>query len=115
MFKSSYAETLAHDPKLIRASEREALEELALRLRKVESMVPQSKAVYEVIALFNAVWSALLADLASHGNDLPVPVRAKLISIGFSVLRESEKIRLGQSTNIAYLRQVTETIASGLL
>lgn len=114
MYRLSYAETLSQNPRHVRAMEREVLKGLATRLRQGELAGPGSKDAIVALALLNATWSALLSDLASDENDLPLDVRAKLISIGISVLRESEEIRLGRSSKMDFLREMTDIVADGL-
>jgi flagellar protein FlaF len=62
----------------------------------------------------NRVWTALLQDLSSPDNQLPVETRAGLISIGIWVLRELETLREAESTRFEDLVEITGMIAEGL-
>jgi flagellar biosynthesis activator protein FlaF len=114
MYRFSYAEALADDPRHSRGSEKQALMQLVEMLRVAEGAGPQSRAAIDALFAFNTIWSAILEDLVDPANDLPVDVKGRLVSIGIFLIKEAELVRSGRSTNFAALRDVTMTIAEGL-
>ena len=94
--------------------------ERGLLLRSVTMMRdsmenPKSHAKAIEARLFsNRIWTALLQDLSSPGNQLPNETRAGLISIGIWVLRELEALRDADSTAFGDLVEITDMIAEGL-
>jgi flagellar biosynthesis activator protein FlaF len=114
MSKALYAETIAADPRHRRHEEQVALRRLVGMLDAAEAQGPGSRQAIDAIAAVSSVWSALLEDLVRPENDLPVELRAQIISIGIFLLKEVEAIRSGQSRNFLALREITENIAAGL-
>jgi flagellar protein FlaF len=55
-----------------------------------------------------------MEDLGSSENELPVELRANLISIGLWLLREGEAVRQGQSQNFEGLIEVSQIIRDGI-
>jgi len=52
--------------------------------------------------------------LANDENKLPDKLRADLISIGLSILRESERVRTGEAKDLSALKEISQIIADGL-
>jgi flagellar biosynthesis activator protein FlaF len=114
MSRAMYAETLNATPRAARADERAALTRLAGMIKAAEASGPGSRQAVEAIDAVNTIWSALLVDLVRPENDLPVDLRARLVSIGIFLLRHAEAIRKGQSEDFGALREITLSIAEGL-
>jgi flagellar protein FlaF len=62
----------------------------------------------------NRIWTSFMEDLGSSENELPVELRANLISIGLWLLREGEAVRQGQSQNFEGLIEVSQIIRDGI-
>ena len=114
MAKIMYAAALAEDESFARASEHQGLKRLTGMLDAAIHFGPDSREAIDALASFNAVWSSLLEDLASSENYLPDDIRARLISIGIFLLKESDAIQKGKSSNFRALRDITSTIAEGM-
>jgi flagellar protein FlaF len=114
MYRFSYAEVLEDTPQTARERERLALQHSIDLLTAAEEKGVESREAIEAIYFVRKLWAFLLEDLAKPGNELPPKLRADLISIGLWIMRESESIRLRESTNFRGLIDVTQTIAEGL-
>jgi flagellar protein FlaF len=68
----------------------------------------------EAIHFLNRVWTTFIEDLGSSENELPVELRANLISIGLWLLREAEEVRQGRSDNFEGLIEVSQIIRDGI-
>ena len=68
----------------------------------------------EALDYTRRIWATFLEDLASPENALPKQLRAEIISIGLWVIRETENIRLGKSTDFKALIEVTTSLHDGL-
>lgn len=68
----------------------------------------------EAIHFLNRVWTSFIEDLGSPENELPMELRANLISIGLWLLREAEEVRQGRSNNFEGLIEVSQIIRDGI-
>ena len=59
--------------------------------------------------------NSYLSSLGSPENQLPQKLRADLISVGIGLLKEADAIRRGESTDFASLKEISQTIADGLM
>ncbi len=114
MYKFYYNEVLDESPKEAREHERTALERSIALLQDAEKMGPQSREAVEAIYFVRKLWGIFIEDLAKPENGLPPKLRADLVSVGLWVMRETEEIRQGRSTNFTALIDVSRTISEGL-
>jgi flagellar protein FlaF len=114
MYQFPYAEVMDDLPSDARAIERRAFEHSIELLEAAEKAGPAMPEAAEALTFVRRLWAALIEDLARPENDLPQSLRADIISIGLWVLRESEQIRLGNSTNFRGIIDVSRTIWKGL-
>jgi flagellar protein FlaF len=73
-----------------------------------------SREAIEAIHFLNRVWTSFIEDLGSPENELPIELRANLISIGLWLLREAEEVRQGRSDNFEGLIEVSQIIRDGI-
>jgi flagellar protein FlaF len=114
MYKFYYNEVLDESPKEAREQERSALERSIALLQEAEQKGPQSREAIEAIYFVRRLWGIFIEDLAKSENGLPQKLRADLVSVGLWVMRETEEIRLGRSSNFTALIDVSRTISEGL-
>ncbi|AHB47747.1 flagellar biosynthesis regulatory protein FlaF [Hyphomicrobium nitrativorans NL23] len=114
MYKIAYNEVLDESPREGRLQERTALERSIAMLQDAERAGAGSREAIDAIFFVRKLWGIFIEDLASSENGLPQKLRADLISVGLWVMRESEEIRLGRSSNFAGLIDVSRTISEGL-
>lgn len=114
MYKFYYDEVLDDSPKEARERERTALEKSILLLQEADKNGVSSRESIEAVYFVRKLWSIFIEDLANPGNALPAKLRADLVSVGLWVMRETEEIRQGRSSNFKGLIDVSRTIAEGL-
>lgn len=114
MYRFSYAEVLEETPQTARERERIAIEHSIELLKAAGEKGNASRECVEAIYFLRRLWAYLIEDLAKPENDLPKTLRADLISVGLWIMRESEQVRLGQSSNFKGLIEVSQLIAEGL-
>jgi flagellar protein FlaF len=114
MYKFYYDEVLDESPKVAREHERTALEKSIELLQLAEKHGAQSRDAVEAIYFVRKLWGIFIEDLSKPENGLPPKLRADLVSVGLWVMRESEEIRQGRSSNFAGLIDVSRTISEGL-
>jgi flagellar biosynthesis activator protein FlaF len=114
MYQAAYAETLGTDSSHARQSEREAILNTVMLLEA--AIVAGTRSVERTHALYSIrrLWTYFIEQLADPANTLPNELRAQLISIGLWILAEEDRIRNGQSNNLAGIADVSRTIAAGL-
>jgi flagellar biosynthesis activator protein FlaF len=114
MYRFSYAEVLEETPQSARARERMALEHAITLLQSAAKQGNQSAEAIEALHFCSNLWVLLIEDLAHPENQLPVQLRANIISIGLWIMRETEEIRQGRSENFEGIIEVSRSLAEGL-
>ncbi len=114
MYRSSYSEVIEDDPLLARANERAVILHSIRLLGRAEKAGIKSKETVEALFFLRRLWEFLLVDLGNRENELPQKLRADLISVGIGVLKEADAISRGESTDLASLKVISQTIADGL-
>ena len=114
MFEFAYKDIIEDSPSAMRAQERQALDGVIRLLRDAATRGPQSVEAIHALYQLRRLWSVFLDDLKSPENGLPDSLRARLISIGIWVSKESERLRTGSSTDFTPLIEINEIIRDGL-
>jgi len=115
MYRRFYSEIMEDDPQLARANERAVILHSIQLLERAEKAGPTSQQAVEALFFLRRLWEFLLVDLGSPENQLPQKLRADLISVGIGLLKEADAIRRGESTDFASLKEISQTIAAGLI
>ncbi|PTW60165.1 flagellar protein FlaF [Breoghania corrubedonensis] len=114
MYNFSYAETLDEFCVDARGNERQAMGVIIEQLQAAKEKGRRSREAIEAIYNTRRVWAYLIDDLSNERNELPVALRADLISIGLWVMKELEAIRTEQSESFDGLIQINTMIRDGL-
>ncbi|MEI2385843.1 flagellar biosynthesis regulator FlaF [Breoghania sp. JC706] len=114
MYNFSYAETLDEFCVDTRGNERQAMGMIVEQLKAAKEKGRRSKEAIEALYNTRRVWAYFIDDLSSERNELPVSLRADLISIGLWVMKELEAIRTEQSENFDGLIEINTMIRDGL-
>lgn len=115
MYQFSYAEVQEDDVAESKDRERQVLERSIALLEKAKLAGAGSREAVEAIYFTNRVWMRFIEDLNSPDNELEKQLRANLISVGFWVLREGDKIRKGESENFQGVIDISSIIRDGLI
>ncbi len=114
MFQFSYAEIMEDDPNIARDRERQILERSIELLKVAKERDNYGKDAIEAIFYTRRVWTRLVDDLKQPENELPVELKANLISIAIWILKECEQIRKRNSKNFQGIIDITTIIKDGL-
>jgi flagellar protein FlaF len=114
MYQFSYAEIMADNVADSKDRERQVLEKAITMLRTAERKGRESREAVEALYYTRRVWIALIEDLRNPENQLPVNLRADIISIGIWILKEADKIRLRKSENFKGIADIITIIKDGL-
>lgn len=114
MFNLAYSEVAADAPMESRAREREAVQRSIELMERAELAGFRSREAIVALNFVRSLWTIFIEDLAQPSNLLPPIIRAQLISIGISILRQAEDIRLEKERSFSGLIQVSRLIGEGL-
>src|ERR1700712_5096090 len=115
MYQFSYEEAFEDDQAEARSIERMALDRAIGMLQAADTAGPNTRAAVEALYYTRRLWNAFVGELANEENELPVEVRANLISIGIWILKEADAVQLGKSQNCAAIGEVCAIVRDGLL
>jgi flagellar protein FlaF len=114
MYQFSYADIQTDSVADAKDRERQLLSRSIDLLATAHGKGSKSLEAVEAIHFLNRVWTSFIEDLGSAENELPVELRANLISIGLWLLREAEEVRQGRSENFEGLIEVSQIIRDGI-
>lgn len=114
MHRLAYTETVQDAPGEMRAIEREAFGKAIDLLEGAQQAGARSHEAALALAYVRQLWSILIEDLASPSNGLPPLLRAQMISIGLSILRSAEDIRMERASDFAPMIEVSRVVLEGI-
>jgi flagellar protein FlaF len=114
MYQFSYAEIMADDVADSREREKQVLDRAVSLLRVAESKGRETREAVEALYYTRRVWVAFIDDLRMTDNQLPMNLKADLISIGVWILKEVDRIRMRQSSNFKGIADIITIIRDGL-
>lgn len=114
MFAKAYFDILTDSPTEARAREYEAIQHSIELMKAAEAAGIRSREAIVALNYIRGLWTILLEDLASPENALPSVLRAQLISIGLSILRQSDEIRMEHVQSFSGLIEISQLIGDGL-
>jgi flagellar protein FlaF len=97
-----------------RARERLALTHGIDLLKQVQTGELAQHEVTETLLYIRRLWTFFVTDLSSPRNGLPEKLRAALISIGFWVIKEADRVREEKSTDVMELVLINTVIRDSL-
>jgi flagellar protein FlaF len=114
MYQFSYAEVVEDSPREMRARERQAMDKAIQLLRAANNKGAGSREVVDALFYLRRLWSIFMNDLNNPENELPLQLRAGLISIGIWVNKEIERVRTGKTTDLTAMIEINEIVRDGL-
>lgn len=115
MYQRSYYEIANNSPLNYRKIEREAILRSIRDLENSLQSGPCSVETIKACAIIQQIWALFLSDVISDDNQLPVELRARIISIGLWIQRELTEIISGRSSNFSGITEIMSIIADGLV
>jgi flagellar biosynthesis activator protein FlaF len=114
MYPFSYAEVLEDSAETSRSRDGEALDVSIALLRRADQAGTSSVEAIEALYYATRLWGTFIEDLGRPENSLPQQLRAALISVGISVMREADRLRNGTSTSFKHLIEISTIVREGL-
>jgi flagellar protein FlaF len=96
-----------------REQERDIIALVTQRLRAAAAAKDDPILLARAVSDNTTVWYILVSDLSSDGNQLPVELRAQIVSVGLAVIRECEKLNKSD-VDLDFLISVNQAIIDGL-
>ena len=109
-----YRKILADDQSTAKRREHDLFVEAIKAMRASDEAANDGLRRIQAVHLVNRLWTALLTDLSDPDNRLPDELRASLISIGISVMKQLARIRNRERDNFGSLIEIHSVIAEGL-
>ena len=114
MYEFAYNEIVDESSQAMRAQEARALDRVIEMLREAEASGPKSRQGINALYQLRTLWCVFLDDLKGAENALPAALRARLISIGIWVIKEVERLRGGEVSDLMPLIEINQIIRDGL-
>lgn len=114
MYQMRYEDVMEEDS--VGARERESIlfDRGIKLLRTAQAAGPDTREASEAVAFTRKLWIILIEDLGQAENALPKELKASLISIGFFILREIQRLENGEIADFDALVEISESIRDGL-
>jgi flagellar protein FlaF len=96
-----------------REQERDIIALVTQRLRAAQAAKDDAILLARAVSDNTTVWYILVSDLSSDGNQLPLELRAQIVSVGLAVIRECEKLNKSD-VDLDFLISVNQAIIDGL-
>jgi len=114
MYEFAYNEIVEESSHSMRAQEARAFDRVINRLREADAGGARTRHGVNALYQLRTLWTVFLDDLNGTDNALPDTLRARLISIGIWVIKEIERLRNGEVTDLAPLIEINQIIRDGL-
>jgi flagellar protein FlaF len=109
MTLASYDAEIEDSGREARSREQQALNHGIALLQNIQSGVLKPSEEADALLYIRNLWTFFIQDLSSPRNGLPEPLRVQLISIGLWVIKEAERLREEE------LSEVTDLVAINIV
>ncbi|AQX31212.1 MULTISPECIES: flagellar biosynthesis regulator FlaF [Bartonella] len=114
MYQMRYEDVMEDDAMSARERERSLFDRCIKLFLDAKAKGPGSHEVNEAVQFARKLWIILIEDLGQAENALPPELKASLISIGFFILKEIQKLDEGKVADFDVLVEISESIRDGL-
>jgi flagellar protein FlaF len=111
---SSYETVIEDSGREARSREQQALDHGVDLLRQLQGGNLKSPEENEALLYIRRLWAFFVEDLANPRNGLPEALRAELISIGLWIIKEADRIRQEEATDVDELVAINIIIRDAL-
>lgn len=114
MTYSNYDTIIEDSGREARSREQRALDHGVDLLRRMQSGDLPAPEASEALLYIRRLWAFFVEDLASPRNGLPEKLRAELISIGLWIIKEADRVRQDEATDVEELMAINIVIRDAL-
>lgn len=114
MYQMRYEDVMEEDQMGARERESILFDRCIKLLRAAQSAGVNTREASDAIAFTRKLWIILIEDLGLAENALPTELKASLISIGFFILKEIQRLENGEIADFDALVEISESIRDGL-
>ena len=101
MYEFAYNDVIEDSHQTLRARERAAMDRVIEMLRAAQEKGPQSRELIDALFYLRRLWMIFIDDLKDPNNELPAQLRAGIISIGFWMMKEIDRVRSGVANDLS--------------
>lgn len=109
-----YEDVMEDDAMSARERERSLFDRCIKLLQDAKEKGPGTYEANEAVQFARKLWVILIEDLGQAENALPQTLKASLISIGFFILKEIQRLDEGEIADFDVLVEISESIRDGL-
>jgi flagellar protein FlaF len=114
MYEFAYNDVVEDSHQTLRARERAAMDRVIGMLRVAQEKGPQSREVIDALFYLRRLWTIFIEDLNDPSNELPAQLRGGIVSIGVWMMKEIDRVRGGQTHDLAPMIEINQLIRDGL-
>jgi flagellar protein FlaF len=114
MTLSSYDSMIEDSGREARSREQQALNHGIDLLKRLQAGDLETSEEAEALLYIRRLWAFFVQDLSSPRNGLPEKLRADLISVGLWVIKEADRIREDQASDVDELVAINVVIRDAL-
>jgi flagellar protein FlaF len=114
MTLASYDAEIEDSGREARSREQQALNHGIALLQNIQSGVLEPSEEADALLYIRNLWTFFIQDLSSPRNGLPEPLRVQLISIGLWVIKEAERLREEELSDVSDLVAINIVIRDSL-
>ena len=114
MFQFSYSQMVDDSPRVLRERERKAMSRGIDMLRRAQVCGPSSRESIDALHYLRQLWTIFLDDMREPSNELPVSLKAGIVSIGIWVMKQIDRARNGELMDFTALIEINEIVRDGL-
>jgi len=114
MYEFAYNDVIEDSHQTLRAREQAAMDRVIEMLRAAQEKGPQSRELIDALFYLRRLWMIFIDDLNDPSNELPAQLRAGIVSIGAWMMKEIDRVRGGQTSDLTPMIEINELIRDGL-
>lgn len=114
MYQMRYEDVIEDSAQNARECESALFSRCIKLLQTAQNAGPEAPAVLDAILFTRRLWIILIEDLGQTENILPKEMKASLISIGFFILKEMDRLEKGEAINFEAVIGISQSIRDGL-
>lgn len=115
MYQMRYEDVIEESVRGARERESALFNHCIKLLQAAQKAGLKTPAALDAVLFTRKLWGVLIEDLGQIGNAFPKEMKASLISIGFFILKEIDRLEKGEAINFDTVIEISQSISDGLV